>query len=192
MSLSRRALMAVSCSRGHRVKTRSMECLDCGWRIPNRDGLDNSLKIARRGHTTEDANVTVAEGADNRSVLIVGSGYGYLGCDPRSMDSRALEAMRQGVVDTIDTFFPGSSSPAENNDVKCCVRPWTATSLGLHHVEAMETGQLLIINGGHNTGGFTQAPAIAAAVSANLRGELHPMNRLYTPGRFSAFARCDD
>lgn len=167
-----------------------------GWmRISNdRIDLENSLKVSRKGHVTEDANVTVALDEDGRKVLIVGSGYGYVGSTPDDVSELQLAVMKQGILDTIQRLFVArsplvaSSRAAENYDFKYCVRPWTATSLGLYHAEIMEDGGLFIINGGHNTGGFAQAPAIADAILSSLRGEQHPMHRLYQPDRFTAFA----
>jgi len=166
-----------------------------GWmRIPNRACLRNSMKLARRGHVTEDANITVATDADGRDVLIVGSGYGYTGLDPNAIDSRQTEAMREGIMDTIRNYFPEvdpeqltSSLPNENYGFKYCIRPWTATSLGLFHSEVMADERLFLVTGGHNTGGFAQAPAVAAAVSARLAGQAHPMHWMYHPGRLDNF-----
>ncbi|MGK5544765.1 NAD(P)/FAD-dependent oxidoreductase [Streptomyces sp. URMC 127] len=165
-----------------------------GWiRISNSaTGLRNSLKVGRRGHVTEDANVTVGRDADGQEILIVGSGYGYTGTGT-APDERQLAAMRRGITDTIERLFPGranlraSSRSSENYAFKYCIRPWTATSLGLHHAEPGPGRGLFVVNGGHNTGGFAQAPAIARAVLATLRGEEHPMHRLYHPERFTAF-----
>ncbi|MFI9787601.1 NAD(P)/FAD-dependent oxidoreductase [Kitasatospora sp. NPDC051984] len=166
-----------------------------GWiRISNK-GIDltHSLKVARKGHVTEDANVTVAVDSDGQEILIVGSGYGYVGTTTDGIDERQLAAMREGIRDTIERLFPDraelpeSSDPAENYAFKFCVRPWTATSLGLYHAETTVNERLFIINGGHNTGGFAQAPAIGRAVLASLRGEPHPMHALYHPERFTAF-----
>jgi D-amino-acid dehydrogenase len=166
-----------------------------GWmRISNVGiNLRTSLKVARRGHVPEDANVTVAVDADGRDILIVGSGYGYLGEHVDLVDERQLAVMRRGIIDTIERIFPGraalgeSSSPADNYTFKFCVRPWTATSLGLYHSETTADGGLFVATGGHNTGGFAQSPAIARAVLASLRGETHAMHSLYRPERFSAF-----
>ncbi|MER6313209.1 FAD-dependent oxidoreductase [Streptomyces sp. NPDC001581] len=155
--------------------------------------LRNSLKVARRGHVTEDANVTVARDGDGREVLIVGSGYGYTGAAGEP-DERQLTAMRAGVADTIERLFPDSDEPAasshphESYGFKYCVRPWTTTSLGLYHCEPLgPDGSLYVVTGGHNTGGFAQSPAIARAVLASLRGETHPMHTLYHPERYPAF-----
>jgi D-amino-acid dehydrogenase len=64
-----------------------------------------------------------------------------------------------------------------------CVRPWTASSLGVFEVIPTVEGGRLVITGGHNTGGFAQAPAIAAAVLAELTGRRHTMDVLYHPLR---------
>ncbi|WP_232544461.1 NAD(P)/FAD-dependent oxidoreductase [Streptomyces buecherae] len=171
-----------------------------GWmRVDNRDpALRTSLKVARRGHVTEDANITVARDGDGRSVLIVGSGYGYIGTSD-SPDERQLAAIRAGIANTIGQLFPGSAAPApssrthDNYAFKYCVRPWTATSLGLYHVEprqprrtAPHQGGLFIVTGGHNTGGFAQSPAIGRAVLASVCGASHPMHTLYHPERHPA------
>ncbi|WP_217189303.1 hypothetical protein [Streptomyces buecherae] len=72
------------------------------------------------------------------------------------------------------------------------MRPWTATSLGLYHVEARQPrtapqqGGLFIVTGGHNTGGFAQSPAIGRAVLASVCGASHPMHTLYHPDRHPA------
>jgi D-amino-acid dehydrogenase len=52
---------------------------------------------------------------------------------------------------------------------------------------ATAAGGVLVTTGGHNTGGFAQAPAVAAAVLAAVRGEPHPMHELYLPERASGF-----
>jgi D-amino-acid dehydrogenase len=165
-----------------------------GWmRISNEHArLPHSLKVGRRGHVTEDANVTVARDGDGRPTLIVGSGYGYTGVGTDA-DEAQLDAIRLGIIDTIERLFPdqahrsASSRPADNYDFKYCVRPWTATSLGIYHAETTAHGGLFVINGGHNTGGFAQAPAVARAVLASLGDQPHPMHALYHPERFTAF-----
>ncbi|MFJ3902442.1 FAD-dependent oxidoreductase [Streptomyces sp. NPDC090025] len=167
-----------------------------GWaRVENRaPALGTSLKVARRGHVTEDANVTVARDADGREVLIIGSGYGYTGA-AGAPEERQLAAMQAGIADTVERLFPdrdepdASSRPSDNYGFKYCVRPWTSTSLGLYHAEPLgDRGGLYVVTGGHNTGGFAQAPATARAVLASLRGAPHPMHALYHPERYPAFA----
>jgi hypothetical protein len=97
-----------------------------------------------------------------------------------------------GIEDTARHFFPAAYNQAQaDGSLKAqrryCIRPWTATGLGIF--ESMQTAQdgLLIITGGHNTGGFAQAPAIGTAVLASLQGKHHPMQTLYHPARYSAF-----
>lgn len=165
-----------------------------GWmRVGNEtDRLPHSLKVGRRGHVTEDANVTVAVDDAGRQILIVGSGYGYTGAGVHA-DGQQLAAMRRGILDTVERLFPGRTvlpDPQGHggaDDFRYCVRPWTATSLGLYHAEQTAHDRLFVINGGHNTGGFAQSPAIARAVLASLRGQAHAMHALYHPERLSAF-----
>ncbi|MFK3672301.1 NAD(P)/FAD-dependent oxidoreductase [Leifsonia aquatica] len=165
-----------------------------GWmRIANKASLNTSLKLARKGHRTEDANITVATDLTGEETLIVGSGYGYVGEGPTVPDSVQLDAMRTGIEDTVRNYFPDApyrARPETGDDYgfKYCVRPWTSTSLGIFHSETMSNGGIYVITGGHNTGGFAQAPAIAAAVAARLSGREHPMHWMYHPDRFTNLA----
>jgi len=161
--------------------------------IPNLEPrLNNSLKIARKGHITEDANVTVAKDAAGNDILIIGSGYGYTGVNPTNIDLDQLESMYRGVEDTARRFFPRGYEDAQNSGLlaqsrKYCVRPWTPTGLGIFEIMPAASGGYLIITGGHNTGGFTQAPAVAQAVLAAFEGRSHPMHQLYNPERLHSF-----
>ncbi|MEM9214164.1 MAG: FAD-dependent oxidoreductase [Cyanobacteria bacterium P01_F01_bin.150] len=165
-----------------------------GWiTIPNLSPkLRHSLKIARKGHITEDMNVTLATTSHGEEVLIFGSGYGYTGLDPENIIPEQLEAMYLSIEDSIKHYFPNAYELAREKELlktsrRYCIRPWTSTSLGVFEtIESVNHGKL-IITGGHNTGGFTQAPAIASAVLAALRNEFHPMHQLYHPDRFTSF-----
>ncbi|MCF6254702.1 MAG: FAD-binding oxidoreductase [Gammaproteobacteria bacterium] len=161
--------------------------------LPNLEPrLHHSLKIARKNHITEDMNVTVATDSQGQPILILGSGYGFTGIDPENIAAEQLDIIYQGIEDTARHFFPAAYNQAQaDGSLKAqrryCIRPWTATGLGIF--ESMQTAQdgLLIITGGHNTGGFAQAPAIGMAVLASLQGKHHPMQTLYHPARYSAF-----
>ncbi|WDG29445.1 FAD-dependent oxidoreductase [Streptomyces sp. CA-278952] len=155
-------------------------------------GLRNSLKITRSGHTAADANVTVTEGPDGRSFLTVGSGYGWTGADPDNVDPTQLEALYAAVEDTASSFFPDAFDAARRSGLlersrRYCVRPWTASSLPVFETARTAGGGLLLITGGHNTGGFAQAPVTAEAVASALRGESHPMHIDYHPNRLRMF-----
>lgn len=165
-----------------------------GWMaIPNlAPKLEHSLKIVRKGHTTEDGNVTVATDSKGQEILIFGSGFGYTGLDPSNILPDELEAMYCGIEDSIKHYFPSAYFAAKQSGLleasrRYCVRPWTSTSLGVFEVIETAFGGKLIIAGGHNTGGFAESPAIAKAVLASLRGEFHPMHQLYHPNRFASF-----
>ena len=66
---------------------------------------------------------------------------------------------------------------------RICVRPFTSTGLGIFEVQPAAGGGRTVITGGHNTGGFAQAPAVAESVRAVLCGEDPPMRELYDPER---------
>jgi len=90
--------------------------------------------------------------------------------------------------DTARRFLPANLARAIadgtlNPSRKACVRPFTATGLGIFEVLGTEDGGRMVITTGHNTGGFTQSPSVAKAVLATLDGLLHPMQELYNPER---------
>ncbi|MEU8925659.1 FAD-dependent oxidoreductase [Kitasatospora sp. NPDC048545] len=156
--------------------------------------LRRSLKIARRGHPAEDANVTRATDAHGRPLLVVGSGYGHTGEDPADVDPAALETMFAAVEDTCRQFFPKAYALAREDGSlrrsrRVCVRPWTSANLGIFETMPTTAGGVGVITGGHNTGGFAQAPSVAQAVVAALKGRPHPMHELYHPQRLDRFLR---
>ena len=161
--------------------------------IPNLEPvLEHSLKVARRGHSAEDSNITVANDPAGRPVLIVASGYGWVGLDPTNVNSRELEGLFTAVEDTARRLFPRGHHAATTAGTlaasrRVCVRPWTPSSLGIFESIPARGGGAAIVTGAHNTGGFAQAPAVARAVVQALRGEQHPMHLLYHPHRRRGF-----
>ncbi|WP_166416720.1 NAD(P)/FAD-dependent oxidoreductase [Cochlodiniinecator piscidefendens] len=154
--------------------------------------LNNSLKLARKGHIVEDANITISKDETGNSAIIIGSGYGFTGFDPSNIDAELLGKMYDGVIDTAEKYFPSLYQKMVENgtlrdSLKYCVRPWTATSLGLFETLENNNGNKCIVTGGHNTGGFAQAPSIAIAVCSALEGSPHQMHYDYHPERFTQF-----
>jgi D-amino-acid dehydrogenase len=158
-------------------------------RLPNLEPrLEHSLKLARKGHITEDANVTVAIDCHGVPIVIIGSGYGYTGVDPFNVDESLLQRIYDGLLDTAKRFFPQAYAASQmegtlEDSLKYCVRPWTSNGLGLFEMRPTKIGGRFIITGGHNTGGFAQSPAIADAVAAGLEGRHHKMHKIYHPHR---------
>jgi glycine/D-amino acid oxidase-like deaminating enzyme len=179
--------------RGLRCENRIHGVLGVWLTLPNVEPeLTHSLKIARRGHKAEDANVTVAKTCDGERVLMVGSGYGHTGLDPRNIVAAELDETFAAVEENARTFFPRAYEAARESGLlaasqRYCVRPWTASALGVFELAPARQSGVLAVTGGHNTGGFSQAPAVAAAVLAAFRGAWHPMHELYLPDRVSGF-----
>jgi glycine/D-amino acid oxidase-like deaminating enzyme len=161
--------------------------------VPNVEPrLDHSVKIARKGHDAEETNVTLGTGESGEPVLVCGSGYGWTGLDPDNIDSAELEAVFLALEDTIRRFFPKAHAAAREAGTldasrRVCVRPWTSSCLGVFETMRTTRGGTLVVTGGHNTGGFTQAPAVADAVLAAFEGRPHPMHTRYHPRRLERF-----
>jgi glycine/D-amino acid oxidase-like deaminating enzyme len=174
---------------GTRVRDVIHGVLGVWLNLPNVEPvLDNSLKISRKGHIAEDSNVTVSYGPEGGRWLIIGSGYGWTGADPSNVDGSELARLHEAVKENANYFFPEAYEYARGTELlsgppKFCVRPWTASCLGVFDMEPTATGGAFVVTGGHNTGGFTQAPVVAEAVVAALRGIVHPMHRLYRRSR---------
>lgn len=163
--------------------------------VPNVEPrLDHSVKIAREGHVAEETNVTIGEDEHGEPVLICGSGYGWTGLDPGNIDSAELDALFGALEDTIRRFFPHAYAAARaagtlDPSRRVCVRPWTSSCLGVFETVPAEDGGVLVVTGGHNTGGFTQSPAVADAVLAALDGRPHRMHTRYHPARLTRVSR---
>lgn len=116
--------------------------LGCWATVPNvTPALGHSLKVARRGHVAEDANITVGRDDSGESVLMIGSGYGWTGGDPRNVDERKIEDIHAAVADTVETLFPDAYEKIGGRDglrrtQRHCVRPWTASNLGIFEASA--------------------------------------------------------
>ncbi|KAK3675252.1 hypothetical protein LTR78_004762 [Recurvomyces mirabilis] len=160
--------------------------------IPNlHPQLKHSLKIHRRGHLVEDINVTVAKNlTTGEDELMLGGGYGYTGQDRPPPDCPELMALFEELKEVARIYFPRGHAMAvergtmwPNEQRKYCIRPFTATGLGVFERIPTTSGGNLIITGGNNTGGFAQAPAVARAVWRGLVGEHDPIHELFHPDR---------
>ncbi|MBN3781188.1 FAD-dependent oxidoreductase [Burkholderia sp. Ac-20345] len=178
---------------GTETKGKIHGVLGAWLRIPNLEpDLRHSLKLARKGHITEDANITVATDERGRPILVIGSGYGHTGVDPRNIDHAQLQQIYQGLVDTAAKYFPASYRAANEagnlqDSFKYCVRPWTSSGLGVFEILPGAQGGRCVITGGHNTGGFAQAPEIAQAVFDAVERREHPMHFAYHSNRPGVF-----
>ncbi|BDD05667.1 FAD-dependent oxidoreductase [Aureibacter tunicatorum] len=156
--------------------------------VPNVYGVKNSLKIHKDGHVGEDTNVTVVE-ESNAKRLVFGSGYGYVGSvkyDECTIDD--LKPLYDSLLETVKIYFPEAYELAHLDGSlyegwKYCIRPFTPTGLGIYEVQDTEDGGIVILTGGHNTGGFTQAPLIAKSVLDTLNNESTSMERTFHPIR---------
>lgn len=156
-----------------------------GWlEIPNHGPhFSHSMKVSCIGHQNEDTNVTLLNLPNGQQNLIFGSGYGYTGINPNNISLTEIDRMRKAIEKTamslIKDFSSLPSSFWHSLKFKYCVRPWTANSLGIFEtISECSYGKYIVV-GGHNTGGFAQAPVIAEAVKAALDGKNHVMHQAY-------------
>ena len=150
--------------------------------------LERSVKLHREGHVGEDSNITLAKDEKNRPILLLGSGYGFMGGHALDMDSPELAVLFAALEDTARRYLPSAYAQALADDSlrlsrRACIRPFTPTGLGVFEVLGTVDGGRMVITTGHNTGGFTQAPEVARAVAATLNGSFHPMQEIYDPER---------
>jgi D-amino-acid dehydrogenase len=182
--------------RGTQSHERIQGMLGVWLTVPNVEPrLAHSVKIARKGHDAEETNVTLGTGESGEPVLICGAGYGWTGLDPGNIDSTELEAVYDALKDTIRRFFPESYAAARDtldHSRRVCVRPWTSSCLGVFETVPAAGGGVLTVTGGHNTGGFTQAPVVADAVLAAFEGRSHRMHTRYHPRRLERFYSVPD
>lgn len=155
--------------------------------------FQHSIKLHQEGCIGEDANIILGRDGAGRPSLILGSGYGFVGQQglgerQLAMDSPQVVRLFEALEETARRFFPRAYAAARKDGSlhlqrKACVRPFSATGLGLFEVLNTDRGGRLIVAGGHNTGGFAQAPMVAQAVTETLHGRFHPMQTLYDPQR---------
>lgn len=156
--------------------------------IPNiYDALDFSMKIHKAGtNVGEDSNVTLAY-ENGSKVLVIGSGYGYTGnATTNRVNAEDLAVLYKSIEHTATTYFPEAFETIKSSvdyDKKYCIRSFTPNGLGIFESIESSTNGHLIITGGNNTGGFTQAPYIAEAISKVFSNEKHPMHQLFHPQR---------
>lgn len=163
-----------------------------GWMtLPRlRDTLSRSVKVKRAGKLNEDANVTVAAGPSGEPLLILGSGYGYVGSQRENVSASQLALMYRDIESMAASYFPDEYAAARRSGMNVhsfsyCVRPWTPTGLGVFEVQAANRG-LVVVTGGHNTGGFAVAPVVASAVCSALEAEAVDMHWQFNPPRLSS------
>jgi D-amino-acid dehydrogenase len=166
--------------------------------IPNTaPKLDRPLKIARSGFastaSTEGANVIAGWDPVFGDVIYVSGGHGYLGIDFDGVGHQGVDDLIRAIDETARRLFPSKYAKAVELGMipgrkRYCIRPWTPSGLGIFEAAETSPGGLAIVTGGHNTGGFAQAPSVARGVVAALDGEHHRMHGLYHPQRYRAFA----
>jgi len=155
--------------------------------LPNREPrLTAPLKVGRRafasGAAAEGANVIPGRDDLGRPVLFCSSGHGFVGLQPQAVERADLVELARCIEETARELFPDKAGRLAGPP-SYCVRPWTPSGLGIFSASETARGGRFVVTSGHNTGGFSQAPEVAAAVARVLDGEHHDMHALYGAGR---------
>jgi D-amino-acid dehydrogenase len=117
-------------------------------------------------------------------VLFCSSGHGFVGLRPGAVEHADLVELSRCILETARELFPDKVAAARGpRPPSFCVRPWTPSGLGIFSARETARGGRFIVTNGHNTGGFSQAPEVAAAVARALEGMHHDMHALYAVGR---------
>jgi len=166
-------------------------------RLPNLEPkLEVSLKISRSGFASDGAavgaNILIGTDSTGQDIIHISSGHGYVGENPNNIDPMYINDLFKVVEETAKHYFPDCYKKAVEsgllkNSFKCCVRPWTPSGLGIFEITRTDDNGLLILTGGHNTGGFAQSPSIGMAVLSALQGNHHRMHSAYHPDRVKSF-----
>jgi glycine/D-amino acid oxidase-like deaminating enzyme len=153
--------------------------------------LERALKISREGHIANSGNIIPVKNKNGEEILLFGSGFGYLGRNVENIDLDQLDALFQSMEEYVAEMFPRAYELAmESGELRAsrryCIRPWTASGLGVFEIKQALSG-ILIVASGHNTGGFSQSTSVAQASFDAIQGRCHPMHTLYHPKRFDDF-----
>jgi glycine/D-amino acid oxidase-like deaminating enzyme len=157
--------------------------------LPNDEPrLTTPLKIGRRAFASaaaaEGANVIPGRDEAGRPVLFCSAGHGFVGLHPGAVERAELGELSRCIEETARELFPDKVAAASGSrSPSFCVRPWTPSGLGIFSARETARGGRFIVTNGHNTGGFSQAPEVAAAVARALEGAPHDMHALYAVGR---------
>lgn len=158
-------------------------------KLPNTDPkLNFPIKLARTGigspGACESANIIPGIDRSGANVIYVSSGHGFIGAN-QTIDNNYLLNLGVGVIDVVRKYFPNSPLLQENieENLTYCIRPWTASCLGLFSIEKIENGGMIIISTGHNTGGFAQAAVLSNEILRVISGSESDMLLKYNPKR---------
>ena len=135
---------------------------------------------------TDPGFVNVIPGKDEQgqSILRIGGGFEYLGYDFKRMKTAQKELLFAKLEKIAAIFFPKEyafslASGYLQKHKRYCIRPCTASGLGLYEVQKYQNGTV-ILTGGHSSGGFVQAPVVGQAVLQSLSDQTpHRMGLLY-------------
>ena len=103
-----------------------------------------STKIHRAGSVGEISNVTVSTDPTGRPILILSSGFGFVGSRPLDLQTPEIARLFATLEETARTYFPHAHQAATRENAleasrKACLRPFTSTGLGTFEVAATAT-----------------------------------------------------
>jgi len=161
--------------------------------LPNKDNpLVTPVKVKRKGFGSREAaeGANIIPGIDDRGnpIISCSSGHGFLGRNPEAVSTKNIEELKKCILETANDLFPEKFEQAKwlgilNYGPEYCIRPWTASGLGILNFNEFPDNTMVVSSGGHNTGGFAQAPAIAEEIARRLSGTKSNVESLYSEHR---------
>lgn len=168
----------------------------CWLTLPNLEPqLKYPLKVQRAGYASAEsaagANVIPAKNSCGDDVIYISSGHGFIG-KANNIHINYVKDLEKAAHETAKKLFPVAYRKAQSlgilgNSIRYCIRPWTPSCLGIFEMLSTASGGMMVIAGGHNTGGFSQSTAVASAVISAFEGNYHTMHHLYHPKRTRNF-----
>ena len=157
--------------------------------LPDVYQLNHSFKIHKDGHIGEDTNITLVEEAGQKKACPrIGIWLCRKNMKKNKIGLDELKPIYESLIRTAKTYYRAAYEEALSEgslyeNWKYCIRPFTPNGLGIFETLSNVGGGHTFITGGHNTGGFTQAPVVGQSIVDFLGNKKTTMEDVFHPSR---------